>query len=71
MMDTQKQHQPHGQATCPRYVVATLPSGDYVVYDRWDARVADGRYLTLTDAQWAADQRNGQQWQQQPEQEAR
>lgn len=42
-----------------RYVVATLASGGgYVVYDRRRERVADGRYLTHEDAQWAADQRN-------------
>lgn len=60
MMDTTQE--PHGhQATFPRYVVAALSTGGYVVYDRWDARVADGRYLSLDDAQWAADQRNRQQ----------
>jgi hypothetical protein len=48
----------HAQATYPRYVAAIRRGGSYVVYDRWDARVADGCYLTLTDAQWAADQRN-------------
>lgn len=68
MMHEQMRQQPTGQptgqsnVTYPRYVVATLPTGSYVVYDRWDARVADGRYLTLVDAQWAADQRNRQQW---------
>lgn len=42
-----------------RYVVAALASGGgYVVYDRRRARVADGRYLSFEDAQWAADQRN-------------
>ena len=53
-------------ATYPRYVVAQLTTGGgYVVYDRWQARVADGRYLSETDAQWAADQRNMRQRQQQ------
>lgn len=42
-----------------RYIVAALASGGgYVVYDRRMGRIADGRYLTLADARWAADQRN-------------
>lgn len=41
-----------------RYIVAGLSRGGYVVYDRRMSRIADGRYLTRADAQWAADQRN-------------
>lgn len=41
-----------------RYIVAGLSRGGYVVYDRRMGRIADGRYLTFADAQWAADQRN-------------
>jgi hypothetical protein len=46
----------------PRYMPTMLSHGNYavyVVYDRQSDLVADGFYLTLADAQWAADQRNG------------
>lgn len=45
-----------------RYVAAYWPRHGYVVYDRQQSRMADGFYLTLADAQWAADQRNRAEW---------
>lgn len=55
----QREQPPLGRV---RYIVAGLSRGGYVVYDRRMGRIADGRYLSFTDAQWAAEQRNRAEW---------
>ena len=45
-----------------RYVAAYWPGHGYVVWDRQLRALADGAYLTLADALWAADQRNRAEW---------